>query len=91
MLTPIGCAVGRFNSNSGSAAAAAGGGTKQGTVFGTTDKEAGYPVDHPVRPCDLIATIYHLLGIDPHTLIHDRIGRPFPIARGGDPVQGVIA
>ena len=69
----------------------AGGGTKQGTVFGTTDKEAGYPVDHPVRPCDLIATIYHLLGIDPHTLIHDRIGRPFPIARGGDPVQGVIA
>ncbi|NBS91017.1 DUF1501 domain-containing protein, partial [bacterium] len=69
----------------------AGGGTKQGTVFGTTDKEAGYPVDHPVRPCDLIATIYHLLGIDPHTLIHDRSGRPFPIARGGDPVQGVIA
>lgn len=66
-------------------------GVKQGTVFGTTDKEAGYPVDHPVRPCDLIATIYHLLGIDPHTLIHDRSGRPFPIARGGDPVQGVIA
>jgi hypothetical protein len=32
-----------------------------------------------------------LLGIDPHTLIHDRSGRPFPIARGGDPVQGVIA
>jgi hypothetical protein len=68
-----------------------GGGVKQGMVYGATDKEAGYPVSDPVSPADLVATIYHLLGIDPHLLVRDRLGRPFPIARGGEVVQGIVA
>jgi Protein of unknown function (DUF1501) len=68
-----------------------GGGVRRGTVYGTSDEQAAYPVSHLVRPADLVATIYHLLGIDPHMTVNDRLGRPVPIAHGGEPVQGVLA
>jgi hypothetical protein len=68
-----------------------GGGVRAGHVHGVTDKQAGYPVDHPVSPADLVATVYHLLGIDPHTTVPDRVGRPVPIAQGGEVVTGVLA
>ena len=67
-----------------------GGGVRAGTVYGASDKHAAYPVRDPVSPADLVATIYHLLGIDPHLTVHDRLGRPFPIARGGNPVLSVL-
>lgn len=68
-----------------------GGGVKAGMIHGATDKQAAYPVSDPVHPSELVATIYHLLGIDPHLTVHDRLGRPFSIARGGDPVREIIA
>jgi hypothetical protein len=68
-----------------------GGGVKQGTVFGSTDKQAAYPESHPVSPGDVVATIYHLLGIDPHMTVPELDGRPVPIAHGGDPIRDVIA
>jgi hypothetical protein len=68
-----------------------GGGVKAGTVYGSTDRIAAYPATHPVSPADLVATIYHLLGIDPHLTVSDRTGRPIPIAQGGTPLQGVLA
>jgi len=68
-----------------------GGGIRSGTVFGTTDKLAAYPASHPVSPGDVVATIYHLLGIDPHMTVTDRSGRPIAIAHGGDPIMDVIA
>lgn len=68
----------------------AGGGVKRGYVHGTSDKEGGYPAVDPVRPEDLAATMFHLLGIDPHTEVHDAVNRPLPIARG-NPIMGVIA
>ncbi|MBM3972181.1 MAG: DUF1501 domain-containing protein [Planctomycetes bacterium] len=64
-----------------------GGGVKAGMVYGVTDKQAAYPVSDPVHPSELVATIYHLLGIDPHLTVYDRLGRPFPIARGGAPCR----
>jgi hypothetical protein len=69
----------------------AGGGVRAGTVYGSTDKIAAYPKDHPVSPADLVATLYHLLGIDPHLMLADRSGRPMPIAHGGQPIAAVIA
>jgi arylsulfatase A-like enzyme len=68
-----------------------GGGVKQGTIWGASDRIAAYPRDNPVSPADLVATIYHLLGIDPHLMLPDPTGRPMPIAHGGEPIQGVIA
>ena len=67
-----------------------GGGAKQGTVFGSTDKQAAYPTSHPVSPGDVVATIYQLLGIDPHMTVPDLSSRPVPIAHGGDPIRDVI-
>jgi hypothetical protein len=57
----------------------AGAGTARGKVVGATDKHAGDVIDRPVSPKDLLATMYHLLGIDPHLLIADRQGRPLPL------------
>ena len=51
--------------------------------IGKTDRVAGEVASTSVSPKDILATIYHLLGIDPHTLIHDRLNRPFPIAGSG--------
>ena len=60
----------------------AGGGTARGKIVGASDKQAGDVADRPISPKDLLATMYHLLGIDPHTLIHDRQGRPLPLVEG---------
>lgn len=67
----------------------AGGGTKRGFIHGASDEHAMYPQDDPVKPADLAATLYHLLGIDPHAEVYDRNNRPLVIA--GDPVRSVIA
>jgi uncharacterized protein (DUF1501 family) len=68
-----------------------GGGTRRGTVVGATDKHAAWPTDRPVSAGDLVATVYHLLGIDPHMTVNDLSGRPIPIAHGGAPVAEAIA
>ena len=67
----------------------AGGGVKGGYVYGKSDAQAMYPDEHPVRPEDLAATMYHLLGIDPNTEVYDRNDRPLVIA--GKPVFDVFA
>ncbi len=69
----------------------AGGGAKRACVVGKTDEQAAYPVDRPVSAGDMVATIYQLLGIDPHLTVPDRTGRPIGIAHGGEPVFEAIA
>ncbi len=61
----------------------AGGGVARGKVVGRTDRIAGSVLDTPISPKDLLATMYHLLGIDPATIVHDRLGRPVAIAGEG--------
>lgn len=60
----------------------AGGGIRGGAVYGASDRYAAEPADLPVSPADLAATIYHQLGVDPHSLIHDRLGRPVTLCEG---------
>ncbi len=67
-----------------------GGGVKPGCVFGESDKQAAYPISHPVSPGDIVATIYQLLGIDPHLTVPDPLGRPVHIAHGGEPIWDVL-
>ncbi len=57
----------------------AGGGIARGNVVGQTDAIAGDVVDRPISPKSLLATMYHLLGIDPRTTLSDRGGRPIPL------------
>jgi hypothetical protein len=61
----------------------AGGGFAAGRIIGRTDRHAGDVTDTPVSPKDILATTYHLLGIDPATTLHDRLGRPLPLAGDG--------
>jgi hypothetical protein len=60
----------------------AGGGTKRGAIVGASDKHGGDVAERPISPKDLLATMYHLLGIDHHTLVHDTLGRPLPLVEG---------
>jgi len=68
----------------------AGGGVKRGFVHGESDRTASYPTKDPVRPDDLAATIYYLLGIDPHTDVYVANNRPVLISEG-NPVMGIIS
>jgi len=65
------------------AAIFAGGGFAAERVVGKTDRIAGDVMGTPVSPKDILATTYHLLGIDPATLLSDRLGRPLPVAGEG--------
>jgi len=68
----------------------AGGGVKRGHVHGASDGHGSRPASDPVRPDDLAATIFHLLGIDPATEVRGPGERPLLIAEG-DPVLDIIA
>ena len=57
----------------------AGGGIARGRVVGASDKIGGDVADLPLSPKDMLATMYHLLGIDHHTIIHDALTRPLPL------------
>jgi hypothetical protein len=57
----------------------AGGGLKAGQVIGSTDATAGQAKDSPVHYRDVLATVYHCLGIDPHGMVYDVFNRPAPI------------
>lgn len=61
----------------------AGGGMGRGRVIGQTDKIAGDVVDNPVSPKDILATSFHLLGIDPESTFPDAQGRPLAITGTG--------
>jgi hypothetical protein len=69
----------------------AGGGVARGRVVGRTDKIAGTVVERPVSPKDILATTYHLLGIDPETTLPDRTGRPLALVPDGAVVPEVLA
>lgn len=68
----------------------AGGGIARGRVVGKTDKIAGDVIERPISPKDILATTYHLLGIDLETLLEDRIGRPMPLVPGGSVIHEAI-
>ncbi len=61
----------------------AGGGMGRGHVVGRTDKHAGDVEETPISPKDVLATAFHLLGIDPESTFPDPEGRPLPITGTG--------
>lgn len=66
----------------------AGAGIRGGIAYGRSDKDAAYPIDHPVTPEDLACTIFDTLGVDPHShAIQDKQGRPMALVDGGQPLR----
>jgi len=43
-----------------------------------------------VRPQDVLATIYHVLGINPAEELQDNLGRPVKILNSGDPIRELL-
>lgn len=57
-------------------AVVAGAGTKRGYVHGRSDRTASAPIDDPVHPEQLLATIYHTFGIHPETIVYNHLNQP---------------
>ncbi|WP_165235010.1 DUF1501 domain-containing protein [Aquisphaera insulae] len=68
----------------------AGGGIARGRVIGRSDAIASDPVERKVSPKDILATIYHLLGIDPASPLTDRQGRPLAIVPDAEVLMDAI-
>src|SRR5262249_7238769 len=69
----------------------AGGGIARGKVVGKSDKIAGTVSERAVSPKDILATLYHLMGVDPDTHLIDRIGKPMPLVADGSVVKEMLA
>ncbi len=68
----------------------AGGGIEGGRVVGASEKFGGGVKERMVTPLDLLATIYHLLGISLDTHYEDSTGRPVSIVGGGRPIGELL-
>lgn len=61
----------------------AGAGVGRGQAIGESDKIGGDVKSNPISPKDILASAFHLLGIDPHTTVPGPLGRPVPVAGDG--------
>jgi hypothetical protein len=68
----------------------AGGGLKMGQVVGSTDAKAENPKTRPCTPGDVLATMYHVLGIDHKHEFFDAAKRPLPILNEGTPIRELV-
>ena len=64
----------------------AGGGVRGGQVIGATNGKAEHPIARPLKPADLLASIYYALGIDASETFPDHAGRPVAIS-DGEPIS----
>ncbi len=68
-----------------------GGGVKGGFVYGASDKIGAFPARDPLGPGDIVATIYHLLGIAHDRELHDQLDRPHRLVAVGNVVESLLA
>lgn len=68
----------------------AGGGIQGGRVVGASEKWGGGVQERLVTPLDLLATVYHTLGIPLGTHYEDSSGRPVSIVGSGRPIQELL-
>ena len=54
----------------------AGAGIRRGALYGKSDATGSSPSENPVHPTQIVATIYHALGIDPHTIVMNHLNQP---------------
>ncbi len=69
----------------------AGGGMNTGQVIGSTDRIAAEATSRPVQYQDIIATLYHNLGIDARAItVEDTTGRPQYLVDSGSPIKELV-
>ncbi len=67
-----------------------GGGLPKGRIIGASNARGEVPKDRPVRPQDLIVTLYNQLGLDPQTTFYNHSGRPVTIGGDGQVVRELV-
>ncbi|HLH78797.1 MAG TPA: DUF1501 domain-containing protein [Chthonomonas sp.] len=67
----------------------AGGGIRPGQVYGKSDSTGSSPAENPVHPREILATMYHALGIPPDTVVTNYLGQPRPLV-SGKPILGLF-
>jgi hypothetical protein len=67
-----------------------GGGLQMGQVIGATDKTASSPTTEPYSPQNVLATLYHVLGIDPGTTLRNHSGRPVYLLDDREPIAELL-
>lgn len=68
----------------------AGAGAQRGLVYGKSDKTGSGPLENPVHPTQLLATIYHSLGIDPATIMYNHLNQPRELVQA-EVVHGILS
>ncbi len=61
----------------------AGGGVQGGRVVGRSDPMGAAPAERPVEPAEIVATIFHSLGVDLETQLPGPSGLPVPLIDAG--------
>lgn len=83
---------GRDHSPAGYTMWLAGGGVKGGQIIGATDELGYVPVERPLAPADMHATLLHAMGIDQHKLSWNHNNRDeIPTVFGGEVIRDVFA
>jgi len=67
----------------------AGGGVRGGADYGRSDREGAYPAEKHLKPDDVVATLYHALGINPHITLKDPQGQPRQLCHGS-PIREIF-
>jgi hypothetical protein len=68
----------------------AGGGMTMGQAIGASDARAELPKERPLTPEDVLATMYHHLGIDREHEFKNEAQRPLKILNGGEPIRELV-
>ena len=68
----------------------AGGGLQGGAIVGKTNEKAEHPIERALKPNNVLATIYHVMGIDPTLTFPDHSGRPIPILPDNEPIREIL-
>jgi hypothetical protein len=68
----------------------AGGGLRMGQAIGTTNARAEHPKDRPLTVSQVLATLYHTMGIDPSQTFPSGSGRPMYILDDREPIRELI-
>jgi len=68
----------------------AGGGVQPGRIIGATNAKGEHPQDNALTPSDVLATVYHQLGLDHRHEFLNSAGRPIPVLPGGEPIRALL-
>jgi hypothetical protein len=87
----INAQAGRDHWNNVCSVVLAGGGLKRGALIGSSTRAGDLPLDRPIHFNDVLATVYHQLGVATDEVFHDGLNRPVPLLPMGQPIRELLS